>query len=155
MSSPKAPIRKLLAKDLEEAASSRNITLQSIEVRNEAGLEEAFRRAQLKSQAVLVTPEALFYDHMRRIVDLAATYRLPVMHWTREFPERGGLIAYGPDQFWLWRRAAEQTDKVLRGARPADLPIEQPTKLELVVTSRQPGLSASPFQSRSCCAPTR
>ena len=71
--------------------------------------------------------------HMKQVTTLAAKHRLPAMYYLREFVDAGGLMAYGPDLAMMTRRAAEYVDKILNGARPGDLPIEQPTKFELVV----------------------
>jgi putative ABC transport system substrate-binding protein len=76
---------------------------------------------------------ALFHGERQRIVRLAATYRLPAMYEHRDFADAGGLLSYGPDILSLNRRAATYVDKILKGAKPADLPVEQPTKFELVI----------------------
>ncbi len=86
-----------------------------------------------RADAVLVFPSSMFFVERRRIVDLAAKHRLPSMSVAREFVELGGLIAYGASITDSIRRAAIYVDKILRGAKPADLPVEQPTKFELVI----------------------
>lgn len=85
------------------------------------------------AEAVLIFPSAMLYNDRRRIVDLALSYRLPSMSVDREFVELGGFIAYGASLTDLLRRSAAYVDKVLKGAKPADLPIEQPTKFELTI----------------------
>ena len=75
----------------------------------------------------------VLFPQARRVAELAAKHRLPAMYELRAYVEAGGLIAYGPDIIDIWRRAAGYVDKILKGARPADLPVEQPTKFELVV----------------------
>jgi len=83
--------------------------------------------------ALVVTPDPLFVRNLKRIADLAAKSRLPSIFHLREFADVGGLMAYGPDRSDMFRRAATYVDKILKGAKPADLPVEQPTKFELVI----------------------
>jgi putative ABC transport system substrate-binding protein len=80
-----------------------------------------------------ILPSAMFFFEQRRLVDLAAKNRLPAVYTYREFVDVGGLMSYGTDIADLWRRAATYVDKILKGAKPADLPVEQPTKFELVI----------------------
>jgi putative ABC transport system substrate-binding protein len=75
----------------------------------------------------------LLISHRKSIVEFAAAHRLPAVYGLREFVDEGGLISYGPSTFDIWRRAAGHVDKILKGAKPADLPVEQPTKFELLV----------------------
>jgi ABC-type uncharacterized transport system substrate-binding protein len=86
-----------------------------------------------KVGALIVLPSPMFFSERRLIVDLATKNRLPAMFFLREFAEAGGLMSYGPNFPELWRRAATYVDKILKGAKPADLPVEQPTKFELVI----------------------
>ena len=81
----------------------------------------------------MTVSDSMFLLHRRRLAELEAKYRLPTMHGVREHVEAGSLMAYGPVQADLFRRAAVYVDKILKGAKPADLPIEQPTKFELVI----------------------
>ncbi len=83
--------------------------------------------------ALLVAPGPATELHKKRVADLAAKSRLPAMYGSREFVDLGGLMSYGPSQPDLFRRAATYVDKILNGAKPADLPVEQPTKFELVI----------------------
>jgi len=85
---------------------------------------------------LILIPSPMFLSERRRIVDLAAKNRLPAMFYFREFAEAGGLMSYGPDLPKLWRSAAAYVDKILKGAKPADLPVEQPTKFELVINMK-------------------
>jgi putative ABC transport system substrate-binding protein len=78
-------------------------------------------------------PDPLFVTNLKRIADFAAKSRLPSIFHISEFADSGGLAAYGPDRADLWRRAATYVDKILKGAKPADLPVEQPTRFELVI----------------------
>ena len=99
---------------------------------------------QERAGAVILLPSPMLFGEHKRIVGLAAKSRLPAMYAAREFVEDGGLMSYGASQPELFRRAAEYVDKILKGANPADLPVEQPTKLELVInlkTAKELGLN--------------
>jgi putative ABC transport system substrate-binding protein len=84
-------------------------------------------------QALVVVTDAILYSQRNQILDLAATNRLPAMYPYREFPESGGLTSYAPNVRDLFRRAASYVDRILKGTKPSDLPVEQPTKFELVI----------------------
>jgi hypothetical protein len=100
-------------------------------------LEAALLTATRSSvAAVIVTRDKIVLDHLDRLVDLAARYRVPTMYGSRPFANAGGLIAYGPDPVGMTRRAAVYVDWILKGAKPGDLPVEQPTKFDLVVNHR-------------------
>ena len=133
VANPGNPLVRDLAKDLEAIAPTRGLKLRSIEVREPKDLDRAFGQAARRAQAVLVLPDPMIAAHLKQVTALAAKYRLPAMYYLREFVDAGGLMAYGPDLAVMTRRAAEYVDKILNGARPGDLPIEQPTKFELVV----------------------
>jgi putative ABC transport system substrate-binding protein len=92
-----------------------------------------------EAQAVIVIPDALTVQQRKRIVGLANQHRLPAVYGLLDFADAGGLLAFGVDQVVLFRRAADYVDKILRGARPGDLPIEQATKYSLVVNLRAAG----------------
>jgi putative ABC transport system substrate-binding protein len=96
-------------------------------------LDPAFEQARRTGQAVLVVADPMLVTHRQRVTALAARHRLPDMYTERSFVEAGGLMAYAPDYVDMFRHAADYVDKILRGAKPADLPIEQPTKYELTV----------------------
>ena len=118
----------------EAAARERGWKLLSLEIRAVGDIEGAFKAATAaRAGALLFGADSILYPHARRIADLATKNRLPAMYSWRGFVEVGGLISYGPDITDLWRRAAVFVDKILKGAKPADLPIEQPTKFELVI----------------------
>jgi putative ABC transport system substrate-binding protein len=111
------------------------VTLQRIEVREPSEFESTFARmTQAHVEALLVLPHPIVLRHRTRLVALAAESRLPTI-WGpfREFVDAGGLMAYGPSLRDQYRRAAYFVDKILKGAKPADLPVEQPTKFELVI----------------------
>ena len=131
------PTNRVKAADFREtqgAARALGIELRSVEVKGANTLEPAFaamKRAPV--DALLVLSDAFINTHRRRILEFAAKSRLPGMYFSREWVEAGGLLAYGPAEPDMFRRAATYVDKILKGASPADLPIEQPTKLELVI----------------------
>jgi putative tryptophan/tyrosine transport system substrate-binding protein len=122
-------------KQTELAAPALGLRLQVIAIREAGDLERAFGEIR-GIGAIIQLDDVVFTSHRKQIVELAAQHRLPVMYGFREFVDVGGLIAYGPDLPDLYRRAATYVDKVLKGAQPAELPIEQPTKLELVINLR-------------------
>ena len=129
---PDRPMSREQVKRLEVVAPTRGIKIRVIAVRTPAALEGAFEQAQRTAQAVLVLADQNMLDQ-RRVVALAAQHRLPDMHALREYVDAGGLMAYAPDVRDMYRRAADYVDKILRGAKPADLPIEEPTKFVLIV----------------------
>jgi putative ABC transport system substrate-binding protein len=116
------------------AARSLGLQLQPLEARGPDDFARAFAAiTRERAGALLVLPDAIFLLHRTRIADLAAKSRLPAMHSLREHVDAGGLSAYGASLRESFRRAATYVDKILKGARPADLPVEQPTTFELVV----------------------
>jgi putative ABC transport system substrate-binding protein len=118
----------------EAAARVLGVVLQLLEVRAADDLDRAFSTAAMEgADALLVFASAMFFNERKQIVDLTMKYRLASMSNTREFAELGGLIAYRGSLTDLQRRSATYVDKILKGATPADLPVEQPTKFELVV----------------------
>jgi putative ABC transport system substrate-binding protein len=121
-------------KETEAAAQQLGVTLHVEWVRDLAGLDRAFATlAQARPDAFLTTVEPFTGDHRQRIVAFAAQQRLPAMYEERDFVDAGGLMAYGPNLAANYRRAATYVDKILKGAKPSDLPVEQPTKFELVI----------------------
>jgi putative ABC transport system substrate-binding protein len=130
--------------DLEKVAASQGTKLNFIDVRDARGLDSAFRTARRTAQAAVVVCENLFIQHTKRVVDLAAENRLPTVYCLSGFAKAGGLISYGVDLLAMFRRGAEQVDKVLKGMNPGDIPVEQPNKYELVVnlgTAKMLGIS--------------
>jgi putative ABC transport system substrate-binding protein len=118
----------------EAAARERGWKLLSLEIRSAGDLEGALKAASdARASALLVSAAGLLFPRARRLTELTAKHRLPSMFGLREYVEAGGLISYGPNIDDIWRRAAVFVDKILRGARPADLPVEQPTKFELLI----------------------
>ena len=125
----------LSARDTEVAARSLGIALQSVAIRPDAKDYDAAFVAMKRdgARAVIVVPSSAFFASRQRIADLALTHRLPSAVGSKEYAEAGGLISYGADYPDLFRRVAVFVDKILAGAKPADLPVEQPTKFELVI----------------------
>ena len=124
-------------KALEEPARMLRLELQPVGARSAAELEGAFAAmARARAQAVLVLATPIFFGERQRLGELAIAHRLPTMFQIRDYAEAGGLMSYGADLADLYRRGAIYVDKILRGAKPADLPVEQPTKFELVFNLR-------------------
>ena len=120
--------------EIERAAKSLDREVIPAEVRGREGLEPAFRTmAEQRAGAVIVTPGTVFTENWQRIAELTATARIPAMGSSRRFVEAGGLMSYGPNWIYTNRRAAAFVDKILKGAKPADLPVEQPTKFEFAI----------------------
>jgi putative tryptophan/tyrosine transport system substrate-binding protein len=133
-------------KELRPAALALKLKLEEIETEPDAkGLESAVRIAKQKQVgAMMTTANRPFFAERKRIVELASKYRLPAIYPSREFVDEGGLISYGADYVDLYRRAAVYVDKILKGTKPADLPVEQPTKFEFVInlkTAKQIGVT--------------
>jgi len=120
--------------EMEAAAKPLGLKLLSLEVRSLDDFEGAFARGKKeRAQALITTTGGLINTQARRVLDLAAKNRLPAMYAYSEFVEAGGLMSYGPDNTDLWRRAADFVDKILKGAKPADLPVEQPKNFEFII----------------------
>jgi putative ABC transport system substrate-binding protein len=121
-------------KELRAAAVALNLNLVEILSDAEKGLEVAFQTAKKKqANAIVITGARRFFAERKRVVELAGKYRLPSIYPQKEFVNEGGLMSYGADTVDLYRRAAGYVDKILKGAKPADLPIQQATKFEFVV----------------------
>jgi putative ABC transport system substrate-binding protein len=111
-----------------------NLNLVEILSEAEKGLDVAFQTAKKKqANAIVITGARRFFAERKRVVELAGKYRLPSIYPQKEFVNEGGLMSYGADTVDLYRRAAGYVDKILKGAKPADLPIQQATKFEFVV----------------------
>jgi putative ABC transport system substrate-binding protein len=125
-------------KELRPAALALKLKLEEIETQPDAkGLENAFQTAKQKQvSAIMTTTTPRFFGERKRIVELAGKYRLPAIYFQKEFVDEGGLMSYGVDYDDLFRRAAVYVDKILKGAKPADLPVQQATKFEFVINLR-------------------
>ena len=121
-------------REAQDAARALGVRLQPLEVRDPTEFEKAFAAmTRERAGALLVLSDSTLLTQRERIADLAAKSRLPAVSGMRAHAEAGGLIAYGANIFDIWRRAATYVDKILKGAKPGDLPVEQPTKFELVI----------------------
>jgi putative ABC transport system substrate-binding protein len=128
------PLHAFTWKETEAAAQALKVKLQAVEVRESEEFESAFATmARSRAGALIVPLEPLFNNQAGRIVNLAAKNRLPGMYGDRHYVDAGGLMAYGASIADTWRRAATYVDKILKGRKPGDLPVEQPTKFELVI----------------------
>jgi ABC-type uncharacterized transport system substrate-binding protein len=144
---PRAPSAEI-RRELENAAARLASTVTFNEVEGPGGFDPVLTRLKKKGTAgIIVAMDALTYLHRKRLVESIVSHRLPSIYWSREFAEAGGLMTYGANVPELGRRAAIYVDRILKGAKPADLPIEQPTKFELVInlkTAKALGLTIPP-----------
>jgi len=128
---------KDILKEAEVAARALGVRLQFVEARGPADFDSAFSEmTRARADALTVLTSVMFFNERRRLVDLAAKNRLPAVYPWRDSVDAGGLMSYGPNVADLFRRAATYVDKILKGAKPADLPVEQPTKFELVINPK-------------------
>ena len=134
---PANPIHGPSLKEVEAAALRLKVQLHPMGVQDPEKLQGAFSAmAQERVQALTVPPDGMFLAHQALIIDLAAKHRIPTMYGVRELPEAGGLMAYGVNLPEMYRHGALFVDKILKGAKPADLPVEQPTNFELIINLR-------------------
>jgi putative ABC transport system substrate-binding protein len=139
----------LQLKDIRPAAVALELKLQEIETQATAkSLEQAFQIAKQKQVgAIMTTASRQFFAERKRIVQLAENYRLPAIYWQKEFVDEGGLMSYGADFDDLFRKSAQYVDKILKGAKPGELPVQQATKVEFVINlkaAKQIGLTVPP-----------
>jgi putative ABC transport system substrate-binding protein len=134
--------------DIERAAKPLGVTVQVVGVQRPKDLDGAFLAVKRsRPHAVIFAENTSFIPHRQQVADLAITYRLPMMAPAKEYAEAGVLASYGTDYLDLFRRAAGYVDRIFKGAKPGDLPIEQPTKFELVInlrTAKALGLTIPP-----------
>jgi len=133
LSQPDNPYVVFDMRQAEAAARALGLETASLEIRRAEDIGPAFEGLKGRAEALYILPDPLLFTHRLRINTLALGARLPTIHSLREYVEASGLMSYGPNWSDQWRRAADYVDKILRGAKPADLPIEQPTKFDLVV----------------------
>ena len=143
--SPTSPNASDNLKATEAAARSLRIAIESLEAKEPHDIEAAFQTATKKrAEAILMDGGGFFAFHQKRLLEVAAKSRLPTMHANVRFVEAGGLMTYANDRNEQYRRAGEYVDKILRGAKPADLPVERPKKFELAInlkTAKQIGVT--------------
>ena len=134
LSNPDNPASATQLREAEAAARSLGVRLRALQARGPQEIDGAFATmVSERTAALLALPDAVFTNQVRQIAELAIKNRLPSIYGLSEYTEAGGLMVYSPNTPDLERRAATYVDKILRGAKPADLPIEQPTKLDLVI----------------------
>jgi len=146
LGSPRGVAGEFQLKELRSAALALKLKLEEIETQVDAkGLESAFQTAKQKRVgAIMTTGGRTFFAARKRIVELAGKYRLPAIYYQKEFVDEGGLMSYGADFDDMFRKSAHYVDKILRGAKPADLPVQQATKFEFIInlkTAKQIGLT--------------
>ena len=151
---PDSPSLEL--KDLEVAARSLNLQLQVVQARLPNEFSAAFAAAtKQRAGALVLYGGSVYFDHRAQLVELAAESRLPAIYGVKEFVVAGGLMSYGVDLRDSARRAAGYVDKILKGAKAGDLPVEQPTKFELVINPKTAKALGLTFPQSLCCARTR
>jgi len=145
---PDDPAAKISLRETEDAAKALAMHLQILEIREASDFQSAFRAAnQGGARALILLPAPIMATQAKQIAELALKNNLPAISPVSEFPNAGGLMSYGANLAELYRRAATYVDKILKGAKPADLPVEQPTKFELIInlkTAKQIGLTIPP-----------
>ena len=141
------PQAEPVAKESQIAGRRLGLKIRLIDMRDAEDVRGAFGTAIKEAGAVCLAPSAFLFSHRMQIIELATRARVPVMGWHSGLVENGAFMSYGPSHFDIGRRAAEHVDKILRGAKPGDLPVEQPTKFELVInlkTVKALGLTIPP-----------
>jgi putative ABC transport system substrate-binding protein len=137
---PSNVVNVALHKEMKLAAPTLGVQLVALDVPRADDLENAFRAAvRERTEALVVFADTVLVTHRARIVDFAAKHRLPAMYGNQDYMDAGGLMFYGPSVADLYRRSASYVDKILKGAKASDLPIEQPTKLELMINLKTAG----------------
>ena len=124
-------------KNVQASIQPKGITIVPVDVRQADELERSVRKlAEARVNAAIILADGLFVQHARQLAALALEQRLPTIYGTSEYPAAGGMMSYGPDIKENYRRAAMYVDRILRGAKPGDLPIEQPTHFDLVINMK-------------------
>ena len=136
-------------KETQTAARALGLRLHPIQVSPDNTLEQAFAAmSNASARTLIILTDPIFFSQRKSIVDLAARHRLPAMYFFQEFAKEGGLVSYGPSDLDLYRRSATYVDRILKGAKAGELPVEQPTKFELVInlkTAKAIGLDIPPM----------
>ena len=134
---PDHPLHPDMLKNIQATAKTTGVNVLPVQASTADKIEAALGAiTRERTGALIVLPDPFFYTQARRIAELAAQNRLPTMFWTRDLVEAGGLMSYGQNMGEHYQRAATYVDKILKGVKPADLPVEQPTKLELVINRK-------------------
>jgi putative ABC transport system substrate-binding protein len=141
--------QEIQLKELKPAALALKLKLEEIETQHDSkGLESAFQAAKQKQVgAIMSLASRQFFSERKRIVEFAGKYRLPAIYFQKEFVDEGGLMSYGADYEDLYRRSAHYVDKILKGSKPADLPVQQATKFEFIINlkaAKQIGVTIPP-----------
>ena len=148
MANVEYPSATLEMNQVQTAARTLGLDAVTFEIRRAEDIAPAFEGLKDRADALYVVGDAVVFTHRVRINTLALTARLPTIYVVREFIETGGLMSYGPSFPDLFRRAADYVDKILRGAKPGDIPVEQPTKFDLAInltTAKALGLTIPPM----------
>src|SRR5262245_37597597 len=128
------PVTKSDVREVEGVARNSALDVFAFEIRRAEDIERTFEAVRGRAEALYVTPSPVMFVNRSRINTLALAARLPTMHSVREYVEAGGLMSYGPNWPHMWRRAADLVDKIVRGTKPGDIPVEPPTRFDLVIT---------------------
>jgi putative ABC transport system substrate-binding protein len=147
LGNPDDPYVAFEVREVQAAAHMIGLDVDLFEIRRAEDIATAFEGLKDRAEALYVLPSPVLFANRLRINTLALGARLPTMHITREYVEASGLISYGPNWMNQWRRAADLVDKILRGTKPADIPVEQPTKFDLIInvtTAKALGLEIPP-----------
>ena len=136
-------------REMQAAAQAMGLHLHPVQISSQDALEEAFAAmSRASAHALIILTDPIFFSQRRRIVELAGRSRLPAMYFFQDFAEEGGLVSYGPSDTDLYRRSATYVDRILHGAKPSELPVEQPIKFDLVINlnaAKALGLDISPM----------
>jgi putative ABC transport system substrate-binding protein len=145
---PDDPAAKISLRETQDAAKALALHLQILETREASDFQSAFRAASKgRARALILLPAPIMSTQAKQIAELALKNNLPAISTVSEFPNAGGLMSYGANLAELYRRAATYVDKILKGAKPAELPVEQPTKFEFIINlkaAKQIGLTIPP-----------
>jgi putative ABC transport system substrate-binding protein len=133
LAEPGNPFSASEFREVEAAARTLGLEVMPFEIRRGGDIPPVFEALKSRAEAIYVVPNPILFVNRIRINTLAVAARLPTMHGVREYVEAGGLMSYGPNWQDMWRRAAGLVDKILRGAKPGEIPVEQPTKFDFVI----------------------